>query len=422
MNKHIIFFCLFTVLIVFKHNGQTEGNHSSYFFSPEILIGKTMEANTNFPETNPQTAIFLSIGKYNNSENLEWAKQLGYPKTGISIGYTNLGNLEYIGNAYTLLPFIEFGLFKKKTNKLSLLAGIGASYIDRQYNISTNPFNKAISTKINWAFKSFIYYEAFKNNNIKWRAGIGYIHNSNGHIKLPNQGLNSFLLSISSQFDFKKEEIKTLKSNKNTTSQNYFSTQFGIGQNVLSRAFNDKKEVYSTAISYGKIFNKTFKFGGGLYYRFYEKYYDHIKSNGPLIEDQNPEFKDSPYKYSTNFGAFLTSEILLGHIGVEFGLGVNFYKPFYKVDWQLSQGYTYTTTVNGEPEVAYVLEELNSYYKLKRTISSKLGLKYYFINTNKSPTHNMYLGAHINANLGQADFSELSLGYVYRFNLKTKSK
>ena len=47
-----------------------------------------------------------------------------------------------------------------------------------------------------------------------------------------------------------------------------------------------------------------------------------------------------------------------------------------------------------------------------------MGLKYYIINTKKKPKHNIYLSAHINSNLGQADFSELSLGYVYRLKIK----
>lgn len=414
MRKHfLVIICLsfFTKSLSQSNNG--------YYFTPEILLGKTMEANTGFPKTKLQTTVFFNFGKYHNSSNENWAEQLGFPKTGLSIAYTNFGNSEFIGNAYSLLPFIEFGLFQKKTKKINLQVGLGMSYIDKQYNITTNPLNKAISTKLNWSFKSFLYYNVLQKEQSNWRLGLGYLHHSNGHIKLPNQGLNSFLLSLSSQFEFNKEPSKIEDFEKSSkTSQNYFSIRTGIGQNVLSQAFNDKKEVYSAAISYGKIINKTFKFGGGFYYRFYEKYYDHIKNKGDLIEEQVPEYINNPYKYATNFGVFITSELLLNHIGVEFDLGFNIYKPFYKIDWQLSQGYTYTVMENNEPQTAYVLEELSSYYKKKRSISSRLGIKYYILNTNNAPKHNVFLGAHINANLGQADFSEFSLGYVYRFNLK----
>ena len=79
-------------------------------------------------------------------------------------------------------------------------------------------------------------------------------------------------------------------------------------------------------------------------------------------------------------------------------IGINLYKPFY-------------------PEHSSEFEYDSSFkYWLKKTFVTRLGLKLYAINTSKNPKHNVFLGAHINANFGQADFSELSIGYVYRFD------
>ncbi len=390
-----------------------------FFIVPEILVGKTGEANTGFPETKLQKSFFISLGRHNKMYDQQWAILLGYPKTGISLGVTNFGNTEKLGMAYTLMPFIEVGIFSKYSNRWNLNIGMGSSYIDKQFNPDTNPFNHAVTTKINWAFRSFVYYDLLKGETINWRLGFGYTHYSNGHTRLPNQGLNSFLISLSSSIgkeDQTPDSYQVIQEDyRIRTSETYFSGRIGIGQNVLSRIYNDKKEVYSVALSAGKIINRTFKFGAGFYYRFYEQYYDHIKENGELISEQVPNFRENPYHYATNLGVFVSTELLMGHLGVEIDLGVNIYKPFYKIDWQLSQGYFF----NGE----YVrFGELDSYYQIKRTISSKLGIKYYLFNTSKSPKSNIFLGASINANLGQADFSDLSLGYVYRFNIREKKK
>ncbi len=401
--------------------GQTlENDHKkSFFITPEVLVGKTMEANTGFPKTKLQKSFFVSFGSYNTMSDQQWVTELGDPKTGVSFGVTDFGNTEKIGIAYSLMPFVEIGLFQKHSDKWDLNVGMGASYIDTQYDPDTNPLNLAVTTAVNWSFRSFLYYDLLKRNRMTWRLGLGYAHFSNGHTRLPNQGLNSFLISLSSQIGREQEpldrhEIK--RKHKQTKSvETYFSFRTGIGQNVLSRIFNDKKEVYSVAFSGGKIINRTFKFGVGFYYRFYEHYYDHIYENGQLIDEKVPDFRENPYRNATNFGFSGSAELLIGHVGVEFGLGINVYKPFYKIDWQLSQGYFY----NGE----YTrLGELDWYYEVKRTVSSRLGIKYYLFNTYKSPKNNLFLGASINANLGQADFSELSLGYVYRFNLKERSK
>ncbi|MEW7292629.1 acyloxyacyl hydrolase [Aquimarina sp. 2304DJ70-9] len=398
---------------------STSKHESTVYIVPEVLFGKTMEANTDFPETDPQKSFFISFGGYNTMVDEQWTIGLSYPKTGISLGVTDFGNTEKIGYAYTLMPFIETGLFRKKSNRWNLNVGMGASYIDTQFDPDTNPFNKAITTQFNWSFRSFFYYDLLRRKSIRWRLGLGYTHYSNGHTQLPNQGLNSFLLSLSSSIGQERERsdeyVKEKKQNRSRSSQTYFSLRTGIGQNVLSRVFNDKKEVYSVAFSAGKVINRNFKFGVGMYYRFYEHYYDHINEDKELIRDQVPYFKENIYRYATNLGAFVTTELFVGHFGIEFDMGINIHKPFYKIDWQLSQGFFY----NGEYAK---LGELNSYYKVKRTVSSRLGIKYYLFNTYTLNRNNFFLAAHINANLGQADFSELSLGYVYRFNFKERKR
>ncbi|MFP4847258.1 acyloxyacyl hydrolase [Winogradskyella sp. PE311] len=420
--KALFKFYLLSICLLFCQNifgqNETKSDTNSLFFIPEILIGKTLEANTDFPKTTLQKNIFINFGTYNFDNSKEWAQRLNYPKTGISIGFTDFGNSEKIGFAYTLMPFMEFSIFKEKISGLNLQIGFGGSYMDTQYDVETNPFNKAITSKINWSFRSFIYYDLFKSRKTKWRFGLGYLHHSNGHTKLPNQGLNSIAASFSANIDTKLQpEIETKTKQFKSKSQTYFSTRFGIGQNVLSENFNTKKEVYTFSMNTGKIINNTFKIGGGFYYRYYKHYYDYIKNNGALVESQFPHFKDNPYGYATNFGLFATTELLVDHFGFEFDLGLNIYKPFYKIDWQLNQGYSYEN-INGE--TIEVLGELNWYYEIKRTVSARLGLKYYFWTTNKAPKHNLFIAAHLNSNLGQADFTELSLGYVYRVNMKLK--
>lgn len=402
-------------------HGQTEesGKFSNFFFTPEILLGKTMEANTDFPKTTLQKGLFLNFGTQKRDSNLHWVRVLGFPKTGLSLGITEFGNIEKIGIAYSVMPFAEFDLFKKKTDRWSLHLGFGAGYIDTKYDPEMNPNNLAVTTSINWSYKSFLYYRISKGELYNWRLGLGYAHFSNGHTRLPNQGLNSFLISASLVIgkDFYAQPVQDIDKLgiRNRIKEYYFETRGGIGQNVLSRVFNTKKEVFSMALSGGTIVNRTFKFGGGVYYRFYEHYYDYIKEGGQLVQEQRTNYRNHPYRYATNIGLFGSAELLLGHVGVEFNLGVNIYKPFYKFDWQLSQGFYQNGTY-------LKLGELDDYYKLKKIISSRMGLRYYLLNTAKALQHNFFLGAHINANLGQADFSELSLGYVYRFTTKRKSK
>lgn len=387
---------------------QTRG-----YVGAEVSMGWLGDSNRDFPEHRLQKAFFLNIGKDHRGGLKDWEYYLKRPKTGISLGFSNLGNTTELGYVYSLLPYVEFDLFPKTLDKLSLLVAFGGSYITEKYDLETNPFNKAVSTHINWSYKSTIFYEVFEGDKTSWRIGLGYFHHSNGHIRKPNRGYNSILLGTSVDFENKTPSVVTTPIKERLRSTQWFYTsRFGFGLNTFTDVFNDKMPVYTAALSGGKVINKTFKFGAGVYYNFYQHYYDYIVNEETLIKTQEPQFADHPIVNASSFGIFGSGEILLGHVGIEMNIGFNLFKPFYKIDWQLNEGYT--TFVNGEEFI--ILGDLNTYYQIKRMVSSRMGLKYYLFDTDRSPKHNIFIGAFINANLGQADFSELTVGYVHRFD------
>lgn len=416
-------FSFLLIVIAFKIFGQEGPDTLKYsnFITPEIMFGTLSKPNTDFPEVGIQKTVYLTLGKYHDNNRQEWAFRLKYPKTGFSLGVSDYGNSERTGRSYSLLPYAEFGLFGSQ--KLNALFGLGASYHDVQYDIRENPNNKAVSTKFSWAFRGSLTYDWWSFEKSMLRLSLNYLHHSNGHVRLPNQGMNSFLMGISYEIGIFRS-MDSGKQNKiipkfSRSTYNFLDLRFGLGQNVLSEIYNDKKEVYAIALSYGKVINKTYSFGGGIYYRFYEHYYQYIKNDETLVKEDYPEFRDHPVFNASAFGIFGSGELLLNHIGIEFQLGLNIYKPSYKIDWRLNQGYVFIAYDDeDEPYIAVKLGELDSYYKVKKTISSRLGLKYYIKPTDETPTHNFYLGAHLNANLGQADFGELSIGYTYNFNMK----
>jgi hypothetical protein len=154
--------------------------------------------------------------------------------------------------------------------------------------------------------------------------------------------------------------------------------------------------------------------GIGFYYRFYQNYYNYIVDNESLVQDgrEFDHFKELPFWSASNLGLYINGELLLNHVGIEVQVGFNVYKPAYALDWRINQGWEIIP--REIPENSQIeLGEYNTYYHIKHLISSRLGLKYYVIGAQKQPKHNIYVGAFINANLGQADFTEIAMGYVY---------
>ena len=418
MKQRILLLLLFAYASMLAQTNRLDIRFGN-FMTPEFVFGVTAESNTDFPESSATLGLFVNFGKFQRNNPQEWSYRLGFPKTGLALGVVDYGNTDALGQAYTLLPNAEFNILGRHKSKFTMNVGLGGSYFNKQFDEISNRLNQAVSTDLAWTFRLLFHYKFFESQNIIWRLGAGYLHHSNGHTRLPNNGYNSLLGSISAIIGT-KEADKTqrgIATTPNKSSAYYLAPRIGLGTNVLSLIYNDQKEVYTLAFSAGKQFNRAFKIGVGASYRYYEHYYDYIIQNESLVQEgrEFEEFKENPRWSASNLALFVEGELLLNHIGITFQLGGNLHKPAYDIDWRINQGWD--NTPRDIPE-SWVLGEYNSKYKLKKYISSRLGLRYYLFGNEQYPTHNIYAGASINANLGQADFTEFSIGYVYLFRKK----
>lgn len=408
------------ILLFFNtlHTSYAQTDTSSITIVPEFIFGTSAASNKTFPERKLQKQAIFNLVWHHENNTQEWAQWLHSPRTGISLGYTDFGNSDRLGGAITLMPFLEFNVFKKK--RLTALIGVGTSYFTNQFDFETNFFNRAVSTDFTWSFRAFMNYNFLQKEKVNYRVGAGIFHHSNGHTRLPNQGYNSFLISLSAEIKGAKYRAYTENPVTHTkperTVQNYIAIRTGIGQNVFSdvSVFNEKKEVYTLSAEYGKIYNKTLKIGVGAFYNLYEHYYDYINDNESLVQDgeEFASLRDNPWHNASNYGLFAKGEVLLNHVGIEVRFGVNFHKPAYQIDWRINEGWDFAPR---EIPDGWVLGELDSKFKFKNAINARVGLKYYLMGTDAAPKHNVYAGAFINANLGQADFTELGVGYVRSF-------
>ena len=405
----------FLFLMSFIHGFSQSENawkKNTFIFSPEILFGKTMQANDGFPKTGIQKQLIINFGRDHTNNPHQWAKKIKGAKTGLSLGITDFGNMDSLGIALAATTFLEFRPFR--TERFKILTAIGSSYFTDKYDPETNPQNRAVTTHFAWAYRLHFYYQIVSSNNTDWRIGLGYSHHSNGHTRLMNQGFNSFLVGISANLRdptkfYEKNTADPLHSKESI--HDYFALHSGLGQHVFALAYNYNKSVYVFAGEFGRIYNQTFKVGVGFYSRFYQHYYKYITDDGSLVQDgrEYDYFRKDPWFYSTNLGISLHGEVFLNHFGIDVQLGFNLHKPAYKMEYRINEGWKDTPR---EIPTSWVLGELGTEYKIKHRISSRLGLKYYLIGMEKKPKNNFYIGAFLNANLGQADFSELGIGYT----------
>ena len=400
--KHFYVF-VFISLMLAKYNYASDtikDRRSSFFIQPELLVGKVFPGHSKFPQTDMQRILSVSFGKYVQDPDRLWSVFYNYPSVGVSVSYSHIGNNEILGSAYTVMPFIAISTSKKQAGAFFVKLGIGASYFTKFYNPVENPRNLGIGSSVTWAFESSVHYNLFVSPRASLSIGGGIIHHSNGHTQLPNVGLNSLLFSFSSRFYLQalnNEQLNGTKKPKIKRTKDYFiSARNGFGVHILGGAKgsngDEKKMVYSLSVSTGMILKQSIKLSTGFTYRFYQQYYDFLTWEKPA-EDTSKEFWNA-----SNLHIFVGCELYIGQVSMDAEIGLNLFKPFYQ---EFSDKFE---------------DDSNFEYWLKKTFVTRLGLKLYAINTSKNPKHNVFLGAHINANFGQADFSELSIGYVYRFD------
>ncbi|MBL4592625.1 MAG: acyloxyacyl hydrolase [Flavobacteriales bacterium] len=372
---------------------QTE-DKSAYYIQPEYMIGKIIpnQLAVDFPTLKAQHLFALSIGSTNLDTN-SWGKYYNFPESGIMLAYANLGNNKIMGHQLSFVPYVTFKVFNKFSDSYRLKLGAGISYFNTFYDSISNPTNDIIGSHFTWDVKVFLYREIIKSEKFNLRAGVGFSHESNGHTQIPNLGINSFLFSISSQFHNQKIDKlhfpKRRKGVNHSPKKHFINIQQGIGFHEQDPTegpmVNRKKPVYSTSLSYGTIYNNHIKFRLGLVYRFYEQFNTHLKENEIDGLSENRTLS------SSNVILFVGNEFLMSHFAFDIRFGINLYKPFYR---KFNSGTDIGT-------------------KLRKTFSSRVGLNVYLKNTNKLPKHNFFIGAHINANMGKADFTEFSFGYTF---------
>jgi hypothetical protein len=402
----------------FLCKGQQDDNATYLIWTPEFLIGQSAPSNENFPDRSPQLQAAVNLGWSQAYNQQEWARRLKGPRTGLQFAFTDYGNGSELGRSYSLMPSVDFTGFN--SSRIRFFTAMGVSYFDTKYDPVTNPNNQAITTDLVWSFRASGHYVLVQGERTDWRVGLVYDHHSNGHTRLPNQGFNSFLFSLGADVHPTASRPELQDGNWAPLKRSRYSfaaLRAGYGINVLSipEPFNDKKAVYSITAEYGQVYNNTFKWSAGVFYRFYQHYYDYIADNESLVQDgrEFDEFKTAPGWNASNISIFGSGEVLLNHVGIEVVIGVNLHKPAYKIDWRINQGWD--NTPRDIPDF-WQLGEFDTKYRLKQTIATRMGLKYYLWSTATPRSGNLFIGAHINANLGQADYTELSLGYVYNFN------
>lgn len=383
MGKRLFMAILF-FLQGFLARGQIGVSHNQ---SLQINFhgGKIIKNYPVFPKSGLSSILEIN---WQQQTQKKWAAFYNYPTVGFSSVFGSFGNPNEIGYVLGIMPKMRF-IARRQTGKtFHLSLGWGYAFWTKKYNPKYNPYNMAISTNItNMAFFSATTPVKF-SKAIQMNIGLSTIHFSNGHYRIPNNGINILSFVVGMQLG-KDTIFHKYKPETPFHSKWQYIIQAGAGLHD----FGDGSKpiggplypVYALTCGITKQVNYFGKFHMGIYLNYYTDFYDYMR--------EKQLFPNKQIIYATTSSIYVGYEFILGKFSMVAQSGWYIWNPFYK----------YYKNILGE----------NSFKAfLKKYISNKIGFQFYPFAQNNS-LKGLFCGIYIRANFGQADFSEYAVGFVF---------
>ncbi len=365
------------------------------FFEVGLHAGSIVPNHQPFPSIGLHSGGHIATGKRHQTS--DWGAWYNFPTTGVQCTFSDYGNPEVYGTSISVYPFIELYAGDTPQKAWIFKVGLGASRFSTPYDSISNPDNIVVGSRYTWAFHAYLGRNLRTTPNWQWRVYGGFLHGSNGHVQLPNFGINSAVLTLAGRY--KRAAIFPVISRPRQTAPRtkrtfaWFRAGLGIHEygGTIGPVGTPKRPVYATSLGVGVLWRRHLRVRTGFTYQLYTHYEDQIRQN------QYPEYIDNPRWNASNIHYFLACEFLMGHVGIDVEGGLNLYKPFF-AQWNRD--------FEGKDGINLLLKSL---------FPARLGLRVYAINTLKAPTWNAFAAAHISANFGEADYSGVSVGFLRYF-------
>jgi len=315
----------------------------------------------------------------------QWHQLYGYPYWGFGIHVSDFYNPEEMGVPVAVYAFLNAPFHRWNNLSLNYEIDFGITGNWRHFNPVNNRYNVAIGAgetvyiHLGWGLAY-----AFSN---RWEAelGIGLAHFSNGALKLPNFGLNTFSPRV--EIRYKVHGNPVLKKHKVTPFKKFSSLNFTAFTGLKNVLFDSTqvnittryRGVYFPVFGFKTTFNYQIshksKFGIGMAVS-----YDGSVNARVAVDKGELEVKDLPFSEKLRLSIYPSYELVMGPYSLLLQPGF----------------YIFRKQFPRQVPVSY----------------QRIGLKYTF-------TNHIAVGISLRAyDFHVSDFIEWSVGYQFNWNKK----
>ena len=260
--------------------------------------------------------------------NEEWQSAYNYPDYGGYFLYQDF-NSHPLGTCYSAGAFYNFYFLKRH---LQLKLSQGLAYATNPYDKVDNSKNKAFGTRLLDNTNIGLGYDNqtfFKN--IGFHAGVLFSHYSNGRLKSPNSGVNTYFLNLGVNYNLEPEKKRSILFDSTKTTKSFrqpvkynFVIRSGFNESTIIRS--GQRPFYHLGFYADKRFSRksALQVGTELFLTNSLKEYIKYYSEAYPEEHLNP---NTDYK---RVGVFVGHELFVNRISLEVQLGYYVYQPLKK--------------------------------------------------------------------------------------------
>lgn len=256
--------------------------------------------------------------QYQTKGDKDWQLSHKYPQWGISFLYGNTGSRQYIGNMRSLYAFVNVPLLKSRIYTGSFLFGAGPGWVNKPYDINTNPKNTIIGTKLNAYIHLMFQHEIKITRWLSLNANISFMHVSNGGTQLPNLGLNIPALSAGLRYSFANPTMEKKSLSKSFTKNINYAIYTTVGRKQWPWVGSKFYMINTVHAEATKKFSYNNRYGAGIIF-FYDRTIPHYSSEAMAAP---------PHRNKLQAGVYGSYEHFLGKLSFPLQAGAYVYNRY----------------------------------------------------------------------------------------------
>lgn len=346
MKRSINFFLLFflptyltaqtdTTNLHFKWNKNKLSITTSYingFVAPTNVFVKG--SNQNSVLIDDFQALNIKLSTQTTGETLQ-EKVFNCPLWGLGFKILDFDNINEIGIPLALYGFIDIPLLRKQRFSVNAELGFGLSFNWHSFNPITNQYNVALGLSQAFMTDAGVNLNYELSDHFDLLAGVNFSHYSNGAIKMPNFGINSYAPKIGIKYNFyESPEFVKYKVPKYKPHSEWVLSAFAAMKNIIFDSVDieikEKYEgvffpVYGFSALYNWQISHLSKFGIGATFNY----------NGSInaqvaIENNELDAVDGLFKEKLQLSIYPSYEFCIDKISIILQPAFYIYRKAYK--------------------------------------------------------------------------------------------